>query len=90
MFLRMDYLIYHGLLHLIGTGHGVNTTRNVVMYFHGLSNDEILSKKRFESYEESCKQSQIRMVTLFGQKVKIPGFNYMFILMTVTFVLKRN
>ncbi|CAH2048036.1 unnamed protein product [Thlaspi arvense] len=33
------------------------------MYFHGLS------KKRCESYEESSKQNQISMVTLFGQQV---------------------
>lgn len=45
------------------------------MYLHGLSKDEILCKKRFESYEESSKKNQIRMVTLFGQQVKI--FNVM-------------
>ncbi|KAG7584875.1 hypothetical protein ISN45_Aa02g002660 [Arabidopsis thaliana x Arabidopsis arenosa] len=39
------------------------------MYLHGLSKDEISCKKRFESYEESSKKNQIRMVTLFGQQV---------------------
>ncbi|CAD5316090.1 unnamed protein product [Arabidopsis thaliana] len=39
------------------------------MYLHGLSKDEILCKERFESYEESSKKNQIRMVTLFGQQV---------------------
>ncbi|CAH8256110.1 unnamed protein product [Arabidopsis lyrata] len=39
------------------------------MYLHGLSNDDISCKKRFESYEESSKKNQIRMVTLFGQQV---------------------
>ncbi|XP_010430313.1 PREDICTED: uncharacterized protein LOC104714590 isoform X2 [Camelina sativa] len=39
------------------------------MYFSGLSNDEMLYEKRFETYEESSKQNQIKMVTLFGQQV---------------------
>ncbi|KAL1187716.1 hypothetical protein V5N11_010971 [Cardamine amara subsp. amara] len=39
------------------------------MYFHGLPKDKVLSKKRFESYEEISKQKQNIMVTLFGQKV---------------------
>ncbi|XP_010473475.1 PREDICTED: uncharacterized protein LOC104752911 isoform X2 [Camelina sativa] len=39
------------------------------MYFSGLSNDEMLYEKRFETYEESSKQNHIRMVTLFGQQV---------------------
>lgn len=42
------------------------------MYHHGFSTDEIMFKKRSESYEESSKQNQIRMITLFGQKVQIP------------------
>ncbi|XP_010418245.1 PREDICTED: uncharacterized protein LOC104703859 [Camelina sativa] len=39
------------------------------MYFAGLSKNKMLYEKRFETYEESSKQNQMKMVTLFGQQV---------------------